>query len=655
MVVRELPDDFTFSQFLAEAAMRLVVIDFYANWCGPCRAISPHIESLSEKYLQVIFIKVNVEICRQTSTQFGINAMPTFVFLCSGREVDRMMGTSVEMLETRIIQQLKESLVATSNERIFLKKFVEYSQRMQIYEDEISQALARSLIPCDKLTQASKVNGRTNKFELVKSLLNWFKTDFFVWTDIPKCELCGQNAEQSKGCSEKNEKKLNEHLILIFADSYFETFGYLDVSVYVYAEGFSLEEFSATEEERKWAAYRIEVYKCRKCDTNIRFPRYNNPVKLLETRCGRCGEWANCFALCSRALGFETRWVYDVTDHVWCEIWIEDLDRWVHCDPCENIIDTPLLYEKGWGKNLSYVIAFGLDHVRDVTWRYTFSHFETLTRRNSCREIVLRNFIRVNHFIMEKLNARYASLMSEEKKKEMERRYMKELVEFISPTEQLRDVEEKGRTTGLEEWRKQRGETGNGTSTGRVLVPTEKEILSKVFRLKRKDVRKRNIRRTGRGWGKRLIVMYYASLEYDCAKDQYRRGVDLIKGWQSLVSKQKNVYRVVDQMKNVAYICCQESKANGELCWSFDFGVHKIKNIEFRLDGIKKANGIMKAIICYGDICVMVPPTGELELETIEGSKIDIKIHFSGVDTQLFLINLHSVDYSSFRVKAFFS
>ncbi|VIO96732.1 Uncharacterized protein BM_BM4496 [Brugia malayi] len=577
MVVRELPDDFTFSQFLAEAAMRLVVIDFYANWCGPCRAISPHIESLSEKYLQVIFIKVNVEICRQTSTQFGINAMPTFVFLCSGREVDRMMGTSVEMLETRIIQQLKESLVATSNERIFLKKFVEYSQRMQIYEDEISQALARSLIPCDKLTQASKVNGRTNKFELVKSLLNWFKTDFFVWTDIPKCELCGQNAEQSK------------------------------------------EEFSATEEERKWAAYRIEVYKCRKCDTNIRFPRYNNPVKLLETRCGRCGEWANCFALCSRALGFETRWVYDVTDHVWCEIWIEDLDRWVHCDPCENIIDTPLLYEKGWGKNLSYVIAFGLDHVRDVTWRYTFSHFETLTRRNSCREIVLRNFIR-------KLNARYASLMSEEKKKEMERRYMKELVEFISPTMQLRDVEEKGRTTGLEEWRKQRGETGNGTSTGRVLVPTEKEILSKVF-----------------------------SLEYDCAKDQYRRGVDLIKGWQSLVSKQKNVYRVVDQMKNVAYICCQESKANGELCWSFDFGVHKIKNIEFRLDGIKKANGIMKAIICYGDICVMVPPTGELELETIEGSKIDIKIHFSGVDTQLFLINLHSVDYSSFRVKAFFS
>lgn len=70
---------------------------------------------------------------------------------------------------------------------------------MQIYEDEISQTLARSLMPCDKLMEASKVNGKINKFELVKLLLNWFKMDFFTWTDVPKCELCGQNAEKSGG------------------------------------------------------------------------------------------------------------------------------------------------------------------------------------------------------------------------------------------------------------------------------------------------------------------------------------------------------------------------------------------------------------------------------------------------------------------------
>uniref|UniRef100_A0A0R3RQ64 Peptide-N(4)-(N-acetyl-beta-glucosaminyl)asparagine amidase n=1 Tax=Elaeophora elaphi TaxID=1147741 RepID=A0A0R3RQ64_9BILA len=608
MVVRELPDDFTFSQFIAEAATKLVVIDFYADWCGPCRMISSHVERLSEKYMQAVFIKINVEICRrsffhfiflfivETSIQFGINAMPTFVFLYSGREVDRMMGANVEMLETKIVQQLKEGFVATSDERIFLEKFVEYSQRMQIYEDEISQALARSLIPCDKLMEASMVNGKTSKFELVKLLLNWFKTDFFVWTDVPKCELCGQNTEKS-------------------------------------GEVISIEmKEDPTEEERKWGACRVEVYKCRKCDTNVRFPRYNDPVKLLETRSGRCGEWANCFTLCSRSLGLETRWIYDVTDHVWCEIWIEDLDRWVHCDPCENVIDTPLLYEKGWGKNLNYVFAFGLDHIRDVTWRYTFNHLETLNRRNSCRETVLRNFIR-------KLNMRYASLMSEERKKEMERRCMKELVEFISPTMQIRDgseVEEQGRTTGSEEWRKQRGEIGNGKSTGRVLVPTEKEISDRVFRLK-------------------PIPQRYFSLEYDCAKDQYRRGVDLIKGLESLLSKQQNVCRMVDQTNNVAYICCQEGRASGELCWSFDFGGQHVKNIELRLDSVQKvSDDVMRAIICCGDMCTVVPPTGELELETIGGSKVDVKIYFLSEDAQLFLTNLCSEDCASFRMKAFF-
>jgi peptide-N4-(N-acetyl-beta-glucosaminyl)asparagine amidase len=80
---------------------------------------------------------------------------------------------------------------------------------------------------------------------------------------------------------------------------------------------------------------------CKPC----RFARYNDPSILLQTRRGRCGEWANCFVLCCRALGLDARYILDFTDHVWAEYYSAQLGRWVHLDPCEAAYDQPLLYE----------------------------------------------------------------------------------------------------------------------------------------------------------------------------------------------------------------------------------------------------------------------------------------------------------------------
>lgn len=69
-------------------------------------------------------------------------------------------------------------------------------------------------------------------------------------------------------------------------------------------------------------------YACEAIGCQVRFPRYHGvPEKLLETRRGRCGEWANCFALIARSLGFDTRHVLDWTDHVWVEIFSEAEQR----------------------------------------------------------------------------------------------------------------------------------------------------------------------------------------------------------------------------------------------------------------------------------------------------------------------------------------
>ena len=48
---------------------------------------------------------------------------------------------------------------------------------------------------------------------------------------------------------------------------------------------------------------------------------------------------------------FETRYVYDYTDHVWAEVYSTQEARWLHCDSCENACDTPRMYEAGWGKD----------------------------------------------------------------------------------------------------------------------------------------------------------------------------------------------------------------------------------------------------------------------------------------------------------------
>ena len=107
----------------------------------------------------------------------------------------------------------------------------------------------------------------------------------------------------------------------------------------------------------------MEVYGCADCGAVTRFPRYNAPETLLSWRQGRCGEWANCFTLVALACGFDARHVTDWTDHVWTEVWSPAQRRWLHVDACEAAVDAPLLYEGGWGKKLSYVVAVGLDEV----------------------------------------------------------------------------------------------------------------------------------------------------------------------------------------------------------------------------------------------------------------------------------------------------
>lgn len=81
---------------------KLVLIDFYAVWCGPCMRISPKLEVLSKKYENVKFLKVNVDEEKKLTSKYDIKCMPTFVFLQDGKIVARIEGANTKEIEGKL-------------------------------------------------------------------------------------------------------------------------------------------------------------------------------------------------------------------------------------------------------------------------------------------------------------------------------------------------------------------------------------------------------------------------------------------------------------------------------------------------------------------------------------------------------------------------
>lgn len=287
-------------------------------------------------------------------------------------------------------------------------------QRAQSYESKHMQEAALKRIPVKELEERARAHPTlmsSYQDELVKQLLHWFKREFFTWMNQPRCSACNHEKTRS-----------------------------------VRMEG------PSTSEEIAGQASRVEVYMCPACGSLTRFPRYNDPVKLLETRTGRCGEWANCFTLCCRAMGFEARYVLDVTDHVWTEVYSEHHKRWLHCDSCEDQLDSPLTYEVGWGKKLSYIFSFGHDEVVDTARRYTQNWAEMRTRRQDVSEAWLQTTIsQMNSELRKRQTSERVAILTA--RAESERR---ELLCGRS----IQKSEIKGRISGSAEWKSQRNEDG---------------------------------------------------------------------------------------------------------------------------------------------------------------------------------------------------
>ncbi|XP_043993707.1 peptide-N(4)-(N-acetyl-beta-glucosaminyl)asparagine amidase isoform X1 [Gambusia affinis] len=390
-------------------------------------------------------------------------------------------------------------------------------QHVMQYENPELQLKARSIIPHHQLSSSAQHKLKELKEAdaesklgieecLVLELLRWFKCDFFSWVDCLPCSQCGGPTKHGPA-------------------------------------------LGPTAEELRWGAQRVENHYCQSCQLSTRFPRYNHPEKLLETKRGRCGEWANCFTLCCRAMGLEARYIWDSTDHVWTEIYSVSQHRWLHCDSCENVCDKPLLYEIGWGKKLAYILAFSKDQVVDVTWRYSCKHAEVLSRRTRVQEAWLLHTING-------LNAARQQSLSPDRKRELTERLLVELVEFISP-KTPNPGELGGRSSGSLAWRIARGETRaadkkvSTQTEGFVFTPTDEEKKARLLHVR-----------------------------YSAPKDQYCRvssSSEIIPHWDQCVWTKESVFRKVENDWKMVYIARTEGSTVGRISWKFDFASAGLK------------------------------------------------------------------------------
>lgn len=69
-----------------------VLVDFYADWCGPCKMAAPILDQLSAEQSDVKIMKMNVDENQQTPAKFGVMSIPTVILFKNGEEIDRIIG-----------------------------------------------------------------------------------------------------------------------------------------------------------------------------------------------------------------------------------------------------------------------------------------------------------------------------------------------------------------------------------------------------------------------------------------------------------------------------------------------------------------------------------------------------------------------------------
>lgn len=395
---------------------------------------------------------------------------------------------------------------------IYLKPNIEnyLSEVLSALTNEQTLQLAKESVPIANIVQDHldiiEKEGDFNE-NFLPHLVEWFANDFFSWFSPPNCGQC--------------QKKLE--------------FAHASRNI----ENLMVENYKCVDDSR-----------CKQ--SNYQFIRHNDPAILLNTRQGRCGEWAMCFLVILKALDYDARIVLDTTDHVWNEVWSETKQKWLHVDPCESVVDMPLLYEVGWKKKLKYCIGLSNLEVTDVTARYTKDFSQTIAYRPYCDIRALQTYLdRLTENLLESIPDKGVKL-NVSKRRSLDLAYLSEV---SSRPQSINNLEcHGGRKTGSIQWRIERGEYN--------------PIIDKKYVIKV-------------GCWKNSQDGF--CIKYNCDRNTYEgTREDLgVKSWTSLIYHAENVDFKYERDWKCSYLAryetCPPSKI-GKIHWRFD--ITAIKDLD---------------------------------------------------------------------------
>jgi thioredoxin 1 len=105
--------DASFSEDVLQAE-QAVLVDFWAPWCGPCRAVAPVLEQVAEAYAgRVTIAKLNVDENPRTAEQYGIRSIPTIALFKGGEVVDGVLGAAPRTFFTQMLDKHLEPVTAS--------------------------------------------------------------------------------------------------------------------------------------------------------------------------------------------------------------------------------------------------------------------------------------------------------------------------------------------------------------------------------------------------------------------------------------------------------------------------------------------------------------------------------------------------------------